>query len=56
MSPEQAQQALDDLLVSRDKGHAQAAGWVGDAIYGVNDGLGVDLRHRLRRLGSDARQ
>ena len=40
MSPEQAQQALDDLLASRDKGHAQAAGWVGDAIYGVNDGLG----------------
>jgi VIT1/CCC1 family predicted Fe2+/Mn2+ transporter len=41
MSPEQAQQALDDLLASRDKGHAQAAGWVGDAIYGVNDGLGL---------------
>jgi hypothetical protein len=40
MSPEQAQQALDDLLACRDKGHAQAAGWVGDAIYGVNDGLG----------------
>jgi VIT1/CCC1 family predicted Fe2+/Mn2+ transporter len=41
MSPEQAQQALDDLLACRDKGHAQAAGWVGDAIYGVNDGLGL---------------
>jgi VIT1/CCC1 family predicted Fe2+/Mn2+ transporter len=40
MPPEQAQQALDDLLTTRDKGHTQAAGWVGDAIYGVNDGLG----------------
>jgi VIT1/CCC1 family predicted Fe2+/Mn2+ transporter len=40
MAPEQAQEALDDLLTSRDKGHTQAASWVGDAIYGVNDGLG----------------
>jgi vacuolar iron transporter family protein len=40
MPPEQAQEALDDLLTARDKGHTQAAGWVGDAIYGVNDGLG----------------
>ncbi len=40
LGPEQAQGALDDLLAARDKGHRQAAGWVGDAIYGVNDGLG----------------
>jgi rubrerythrin len=40
MSSEQAQEALDDLLTARDKGHTQAAGWVRDAIYGVNDGLG----------------
>jgi VIT1/CCC1 family predicted Fe2+/Mn2+ transporter len=40
MPPEQAQEALDDLLAARDKGHTQAAGWVGDAIYGINDGLG----------------
>ena len=40
MPPEQAQEALDDLLIARDKGRTQAAGWVGDAIYGVNDGLG----------------
>ena len=40
MPPDQAQQALNDLLTARDKGHTQAAGWVGDAIYGVNDGLG----------------
>jgi vacuolar iron transporter family protein len=40
MSPEQAQAALDDLLAAREKGRAYAAGWVGDAIYGINDGLG----------------
>jgi VIT1/CCC1 family predicted Fe2+/Mn2+ transporter len=40
MSSEQAQEALDDLLAARDKGHTQTAGWVGDAIYGINDGLG----------------
>ena len=37
---EQAQAAFNDLLAARDKGHTKAAGWVGDAIYGVNDGLG----------------
>ena len=40
LPPEQAQGALDDLLAARDKGRPQAATWVGDAIYGVNDGLG----------------
>jgi predicted membrane protein (TIGR00267 family) len=38
--PEQAQAALDDLIAARDTGRAHTAGWVGDAIYGVNDGLG----------------
>ena len=37
---EQAQAALDDLVAARDKGRSRAAGWVGDAIYGINDGLG----------------
>jgi VIT1/CCC1 family predicted Fe2+/Mn2+ transporter/rubrerythrin len=37
---EQAQAAFNDLVAARDKGHTKAAGWVGDAIYGVNDGLG----------------
>lgn len=36
----EAQAALDDLVAARDKGHAKAASWVGDAIYGINDGLG----------------
>jgi len=40
MCPEQAQEALDSLLNARKEGHPQAAGWVGDAIYGINDGLG----------------
>jgi VIT1/CCC1 family predicted Fe2+/Mn2+ transporter len=40
LPPEQAQEALDNLVAARDKGHSRAAGWVGDAIYGINDGLG----------------
>jgi VIT1/CCC1 family predicted Fe2+/Mn2+ transporter/bacterioferritin (cytochrome b1) len=40
-TPEQAQEALDDLLTSRRQGRPEAASWVGDAIYGVNDGLGA---------------
>ena len=40
LPPEQAQAALNELVASRNKGHTLAAGWVGDAIYGVNDGLG----------------
>src|SRR5208337_463069 len=39
-SPEQARQALDEILAANQQGHAKAAGWVGDAIYGINDGLG----------------
>jgi VIT1/CCC1 family predicted Fe2+/Mn2+ transporter/rubrerythrin len=34
------QALLDQMLVKRNKGRAHAAGWIGDAIYGVNDGLG----------------
>jgi vacuolar iron transporter family protein len=40
-SPEQARQALDGLMATRQQGHLKASGWVGDAIYGVNDGLGA---------------
>lgn len=32
---------LHDLLAKRDQGRMRAAGWVGDAIYGINDGLGA---------------
>ena len=32
---------LQDLVAIRDRGRPHAAGWVGDAIYGVNDGLGA---------------
>jgi len=35
-----AQQALDELIAAREKGRPRTAGWIGDAIYGVNDGLG----------------
>jgi VIT1/CCC1 family predicted Fe2+/Mn2+ transporter/rubrerythrin len=40
-SPEQAKQALDELLAAREEEHPKAAGWIGDAIYGINDGLGA---------------
>jgi VIT1/CCC1 family predicted Fe2+/Mn2+ transporter/rubrerythrin len=40
-SPEQAQKALDELLAARQEDHPKAAGWIGDAIYGINDGLGA---------------
>jgi predicted membrane protein (TIGR00267 family) len=39
-SREDAQKALDELLAQRDKGQRKTAGWIGDAIYGINDGLG----------------
>jgi vacuolar iron transporter family protein len=40
-SSEQARQALDEILAANQEGHPKAAGWIGDAIYGVNDGLGA---------------
>jgi VIT1/CCC1 family predicted Fe2+/Mn2+ transporter/rubrerythrin len=40
-SPEQAKLALDELLAARQEVHPKAAGWIGDAIYGINDGLGA---------------
>lgn len=32
---------ITELLARRGKSGQQAAGWIGDAIYGVNDGLGA---------------
>ena len=40
-SPEQAKLALDGLLAARQEDHPKAAAWIGDAIYGINDGLGA---------------
>jgi len=40
LSPEDARSALEDLLRARRKGNPETASWVGDAIYGINDGLG----------------
>jgi VIT1/CCC1 family predicted Fe2+/Mn2+ transporter len=40
-TPEQAKKALEELLASREEEHPKAAGWIGDAIYGINDGLGA---------------
>ena len=41
VTADQAQKALDEILAARNKGQRQASGWVGDAIYGINDGLGA---------------
>jgi VIT1/CCC1 family predicted Fe2+/Mn2+ transporter/rubrerythrin len=40
-SPGHAQAALDELLAARDADHPKPANWIGDAIYGINDGLGA---------------
>jgi VIT1/CCC1 family predicted Fe2+/Mn2+ transporter/rubrerythrin len=32
---------LEELLAKRNSGRKQAGSWIGDAIYGVNDGLGA---------------
>ncbi len=37
---EEAQKALDSLIEKREQGRVQAGSWIGDAIYGINDGLG----------------
>ena len=36
-----AQGMLEELLAKRNHGRSQAGSWIGDAIYGVNDGLGA---------------
>jgi vacuolar iron transporter family protein len=41
LTTEQAQRALDELIAARDAGQPRAGSWIGDAIYGVNDGLGA---------------
>jgi vacuolar iron transporter family protein len=38
---ETARRELDELLTQRKGSGRQTAGWIGDAIYGVNDGLGA---------------
>ena len=41
VSTEQARRELDELIAARDAGKPRAGSWIGDAIYGVNDGLGA---------------
>lgn len=41
LKPSEARVLLDELIAKRDQGQHRAAGWIGDAIYGVNDGLGA---------------
>ena len=37
----EAQAVLTEMLAKRDEGRKQPGAWIGDAIYGVNDGLGA---------------
>jgi VIT1/CCC1 family predicted Fe2+/Mn2+ transporter/rubrerythrin len=37
----EAQAVLDEMLAKRSQGRKQPGAWIGDAIYGVNDGLGA---------------
>ena len=39
VAPEGPQSALD-VMLRRERWHKQGGGWIGDAIYGANDGLG----------------
>ncbi|MGB6827251.1 MAG: VIT1/CCC1 transporter family protein [Terracidiphilus sp.] len=36
-----AKAVLDEMLAKRNNGRKQPGAWIGDAIYGVNDGLGA---------------
>ncbi len=36
-----AKAVLEELLAKRNQGRTQPGAWIGDAIYGVNDGLGA---------------
>ncbi|HZB87739.1 MAG TPA: VIT1/CCC1 transporter family protein [Terracidiphilus sp.] len=36
-----AKEVLEEMLAKRDAGRKQPGAWIGDAIYGVNDGLGA---------------
>jgi len=36
-----AKAVLEEMLAKRNAGRKQAGAWIGDAIYGVNDGLGA---------------
>jgi VIT1/CCC1 family predicted Fe2+/Mn2+ transporter len=37
----EAKAVLEEMLAKRAKGRKQPGAWIGDAIYGVNDGLGA---------------
>jgi VIT1/CCC1 family predicted Fe2+/Mn2+ transporter/rubrerythrin len=39
--PVDAKAVLEELLAKRNQGRKQPGSWIGDAVYGVNDGLGA---------------
>jgi VIT1/CCC1 family predicted Fe2+/Mn2+ transporter/rubrerythrin len=40
-APSLGPKSLLDAILKRERWHGRGGGWVGDAIYGVNDGLGA---------------
>jgi rubrerythrin len=53
---EQARQALANLIAARQKKHPEAAGWMNDAIYAANDGLGAIFGIVAGVAGSNVRK
>ena len=41
MTPQLGPQTILDSILKRERWHGRGGGWVSDAIYGVNDGLGA---------------
>jgi VIT1/CCC1 family predicted Fe2+/Mn2+ transporter/rubrerythrin len=41
LAPQIGPQATLDFILKRERWHGRGGGWVADAIYGVNDGLGA---------------
>jgi len=48
-----AKAVLEEMLAKRSQGRKQPGAWIGDAIYGVNDGLGQQIRASRRPLRHD---
>jgi len=40
-APSNEPQALLDVILRRERWHTRSGGWIGQAIYGANDGLGA---------------
>lgn len=41
ITPDEGPQGVIDVMMRRERWHKRGGGWIGDAIYGANDGLGA---------------